>query len=436
MARIPAMIMVALMGLAAAGCTSASHDVSADPTAGAAAAQEALAFTVSPADRQTGVPVSAEIGIQLASGSIEQVQVKDSAGHPVAGQLRSDGTGWVPSHPLRYQQGYTAEVTAVGSRYHHETRKISFTTMPQPSLLEGVGFYLFDGQEYGIGMPIPIEFLRDVPASMRAAVQKRFFVTSDPPQPGAWHWFSPTQVQYRPATFWVPGTKLSVRLGLKGQPLGGGYYGDEDKVANVHISKDRVEVKITNWPKQLQLFKNGALVRSMPVSLGKASTPSSSGHMVVMEQAYHTTFDTRGDPNGGYVAEVDYAQRLTWGGEFIHSAPWSVGDQGYTNVSHGCVNVGPANAAWLFTEMKVGTPVTVSGTGVKLAPGNGWTVWDMDWKTFVAGSAVQVAPEISSAAAFDPYPKPAAPSPSATPSSGPVAGPAPAQMGTPAPSAS
>ncbi|NUO58833.1 MAG: L,D-transpeptidase family protein [Hamadaea sp.] len=434
MAGFRAMIMVAVLGgaTALAGCTATKD--AAQPTPSAQAPQENLALAVSPADRASGVPVSAEIGIKLGSGMVDAVDVRDAAGQKIAGQLRPDASAWVPAAPLKYAQRYTATVTAVGSRTHHESKSVVFTTMAQPSQLESVGFYLFDGQEYGIGMPIPIEFMRDVPVNLRAAVQKRFFVTSDPPQPGAWHWFSPSQVQYRPAAYWQPGTKLTVRLGLKGQALGGGYYGEEDKIARVRIAKDRVEVKVTNHPKQMQVFKNGAVIKTMPVSLGKPSTPSSSGHMVVMEQAYTYRFDTRGEPNGGYVVDVNYAQRLTWGGEFIHSAPWSVGDQGYTNVSHGCVNVGPGNAAWLFSVMKVGTPVTISGTEVKLAPGNGWTVWDMDWPTFLKGSAVPVTSEVADAVAYEPYPKP---KPSSTvapsPSPGSVGN---AQMGTPTPSAS
>ena len=47
--------------------------------------------------------------------------------------------------------------------------------------------------------------------------------------------------------------------------------------------------------------------------------------------------------------------RLTWGGEFIHAAPWSVG-QGNTNVSHGCVNMSDGNAAWLFAITHIGDP--------------------------------------------------------------------------------
>jgi lipoprotein-anchoring transpeptidase ErfK/SrfK len=406
---------MAVAGLAALTACTGDPPKSPDDVARRAMAAPALpfAFSVSPADKQAKVPVSTEVGIKVSGGSVEKVAMVDAAGKAVSGRLREDGSTWVPSKPLRYSSRYTAAVTAVGARQHRETRTVTFTTMGQPSRLAGTGLYMFDGRQYGVGMPIAVEILQPVPEKMRAAVQRRLFVTSDPPQPGAWHWFNGSAVEYRPAKYWLPGTKLSVRIALQGQPLGNGYYGDQDRTATASIAKDVVELRITNHPKQMKMYKNGKLMRTMPVSLGKPSTPSSSGHMVIMDKAYHTVFDTRGDPLGGYVAPVDFAMRLTWGGEFIHSAPWSVGDQGYRNVSHGCVNLGPGNARWLFEQSHIGDPVTVTGTEVKLAPGNGWTVWDMSWTDFLKGSAIPVSPAVAQAAAYEPYPvsKPAAAAP-------------------------
>jgi lipoprotein-anchoring transpeptidase ErfK/SrfK len=134
----------------------------------------------------------------------------------------------------------------------------------------------------------------------------------------------------------------------------------------------------------------------MPVSLGKASTPSSSGTMVIMDKQPQTVFDTFAElgPRDGYRVNINDAQRLTWGGEFIHAAGWSVTDQGRRNVSHGCVNVSPANASWLFGRTKIGDPVTVKGTERQLVAGNGWTVWNMTWAEYVKGSALPVPPEL------------------------------------------
>jgi hypothetical protein len=101
-------------------------------------------------------------------------------------------------------------------------------------------------------------------------------------------------------------------------------------------------------------------------------------------------FDTMNDPNPAnrYRTDIEYAQRLTWGGEFIHAAPWSVSDQGKRNVSHGCINMSTENAKWLFGQTVVGVPVVTKGTSRQLQWGNGWTDWNKTWDDYVKGSAI------------------------------------------------
>src|SRR5262249_37705322 len=134
------------------------------------------------------------------------------------------------------------------------------------------------------------------------------------------------------------------------------------------------------------------------ISMGRASKPSWSGHFVIIEKDYYTVFDTLGIPGYNYRIPVHYAERLTWSGTFIHSAPWSVYAQGHFNVSHGCVNVAPTNAKWIYNNALVGGPVSISGTPVHAQQGNGWTVWDMDWADYVKGSALPNAGQIAKVA--------------------------------------
>src|SRR5690606_40226744 len=140
-------------------------------------------------------------------------------------------------------------------------------------------------------------------------------------------------------------------------------------------SASRIEVD--NATKQLSFYSDGDLVRTMPVSLGKPSTPSASGTMVIMSKERTTVFDTFAElgPVEGYRIDIEYAMRLTWGGEFIHAAPWSVADQGVRNVSHGCVNLSTDNARWLFERAKIGDPVIVKGTERRVEHGKGWPAW-------------------------------------------------------------
>ncbi|MFC7481088.1 L,D-transpeptidase [Luedemannella flava] len=185
-----------------------------------------------------------------------------------------------------------------------------------------------------------------------------------------------------------------MRTALGGQPTGHGRYGDTDRRATVHIGR-AVVLDVDNATKRMRVYRGRHLLRSMPVSLGRRGTPSSSGHLVIMSKEYATVFDTRREGPGGYRIRINYAQRLTWRGEFIHAAPWSVADQGRRNVSHGCVNLSRDDAEWLFGVTRVGDPVVVHGTGTHVEPGNGWTAWDQSWPTYVRGSALPVPTDLA-----------------------------------------
>ena len=349
-----------------------------------------LAIT-SPKAEATGVPTSTEIGIKVSGADATKVVLKSEDGQTISGEFRPDGSTWVPSQQLQYDTTYTVTVTATNKGGGKETTSTTFTTMSQPSQLVGAGLYLWDNQEVGIGMPVVVEFTH--PVSDKASVEQRLFVTSEPKVEGAWHWFSDTQVHYRPKEYWKPGTKISVRIAIGGLPFGNGWYGKRDRIARDVVVGEDIRVEVDNNTKQLSVIKNGEVIKTMPVSLGKPSSPSSSGKLVIMEKKETAMFDssTYGVPVNspdGYRTEVKYAMRLTWGGEFIHAAPWSVSDQGRRNVSHGCVNVSTENARYLFNLLDVGTPVTVMNTEVHVAKGDGWTGWDMSWEDYLAGSAL------------------------------------------------
>ena len=350
-----------------------------------------LAIT-SPEPKAKNVPTSAEIGLKLQGADKLDVTMTSSSGKKVTGDLREDNSSWVPRRQLAYGETYQVAITAINKAGDKVAKKSSFTTMQPTGQLTGAGLYLFDDQEVGVGMPVVIEFNR--PVNDRAAVERRLFVKSEPAVEGAWHWFSDSQVHYRPKDYWKPGTKLSVRIAIGGFPFGGGWYGKRDRIADNVVVGEDVRLDVDNNTKQLSVIKNGKTIKKMPVSLGKPKSPSSSGNMVVMGKEYEAMFDssTYGVPVNsadGYRTKVFYAMRLTWGGEFIHAAPWSVADQGRRNVSHGCVNVSTDNARYLFNLVKVGTPVSVRNTETRVGKGDGWTGWDMSWEDYAEGSALK-----------------------------------------------
>ncbi|QLQ36150.1 L,D-transpeptidase [Micromonospora robiginosa] len=361
--------------------------------------------TVTPADRARDVPISAEVGTKVSNGRVTGVKLTDDKGRPVPAQAREDGSGWVPDAPLANSRTYTAEVTVSGDSGKTATRKTTFTTMARstkPAVTSEL--YFQDKQTYGTAMPVVLGFDPPIPPEARADVQRRLFVRTSPSQPGTWSWMSDgKQAEYRAPDRWKPGTTISVRSALEGLPIGKEAVGDSDRVATAKVGR-QVSLDIDNTTKQMTVYQDGKVLRKLPVSLGKPSTPSSSGTMVIMEKHEHTTFDTRGEPDGGYVVDVDDAQRLTWGGEFIHSAPWSEGEQGYNNTSHGCTNVSAAGADWLMGVTQVGDLVTVKGTEVQLQPGNGFTAWNVGWNEFAKGSALPVPAGLKPTQSPTPHP--------------------------------
>jgi lipoprotein-anchoring transpeptidase ErfK/SrfK len=405
--------------LAATACTSTTPTITGAQPEQSTEAANPLTITVSPDNGAGSMPASTEVGIKIGGGgSVTDVTVVNATtGQPVSGALRADGTTWVPADPLAYGTQFTATVTARSSadQAKTQTATTTFSTMGQPGHETGTGLYMFDGETVGVAMPVVIEFDEEVPEEARAGVQQRLFVTTDPPQPGVWHWASGRQVWYRAPDYWKPGTTITVRSALQGVPTGNGSYGDSDRRATVTVG-NKVFMDVDNESKQMNVFVDDQLTNTMPVSLGKPDTPSSSGAMVLMTKEATRTFDTRGEPNGGYVVDVNWAMRLTWGGEFIHAAPWSVGQQGNSNVSHGCVNMSDGNSAWLFGIAHVGDPIIVRGTEVPLSNGNGWTAWNQTWAEYVQGSALPVDPALATQPGVDPATGKMPPAPAPAPS--------------------
>ncbi|WP_033344403.1 L,D-transpeptidase [Catenuloplanes japonicus] len=357
-----------------------------------------LELAITPADKAKNQPASVEIGTKVAGGTVDTVKVVDSAGKEVAGAMRADGSSWVPAKTLAFGASYSATVTAKSPSGEAITRATSFTTMGRPGNETGTGLYLFDDHTYGVAMPVVVEFIPGVPENYRAAVEKRLFVQTDPPQPGVWSWVKGgSQAYYRAPEFWQPGTKLTVRIGIGGLETAPGTYGNTDRTATAEIGR-KLEMKVDNSDKQMKVFEDGTLIRTFPVSLGRKAMPSASGVMVVMEKKEQTVFDTREQfgPVEGYRVDVEFAQRLTWSGQFIHAAPWSNAQQGRENVSHGCVNVSQEGGQWLFGKTLIGDPVTVTGTEDKVAVGDGWTAWNVSWDEFIKGSALPIPDNLKS----------------------------------------
>lgn len=393
MRRLAATLLVAVLALSG-GTVAACEKGTGSNAPGQGERPPDLTITA-PTDGAKDVPASTEIAFTSNGGATTEVTLADAGGTEVAGAMRPDGSAWLPGTQLEYATTYTATIVSTGAGGARAEARTTFTTMARPNDLVDVHSWIGDDQVVGVGMPIVITFGLDVPDDRRDDVQRRLFVRSDPPQQGAWHWFNAKEVHFRPREHWQPGTKLDIRIGTGGLPWGvKQWYGRHDLTVHASVGP-AVLIEVDNKTKRLTVTKDGKVLRTIPVSLGKPASPSSSGNLLVMVRSPVELFDssTYGVPVNspdGYRTRVQWAMRLTWSGEFIHAAPWSVADQGRRNVSHGCVNLSTSAAKWVYDQSSAGVPVTVRGTERHVVWGDGWTDWDRPWEEYVKGSALPV----------------------------------------------
>ena len=377
-------------------CSHSSRSANGARAAEAKSADKRPTVTIKLATNAQRAPVTSEIGADVQGGVVTAVTLTDPTGHTITGAWRPDRSSWVPATSLKFNAKYTAKVIATSASGATQTSTTSFTTMSAPTTKPiGTKINLTSGATYGVGMPIVLDFGTAIPAKNRADVERRLFVQSVPAQVGIWSWVSATEVVYRPESHWKTGTAVSVRTALAGMPIGTRVIG-QDHAATFGIGRD-LEFVISNKKHNLTVMSRGKALHTYPISMGKSggNTTSWSGNFVIIERFDHTVFDTLGIPGENYRVAVRYAERLTWSGTYIHSAPWSVYAQGHYNVSHGCVNVGPSNAAWIYKNSNIGDPVSISGTGRPVVNGNGWTAWTLSWADFVEGSALGYSQSVS-----------------------------------------
>jgi lipoprotein-anchoring transpeptidase ErfK/SrfK len=203
------------------------------------------------------------------------------------------------------------------------------------------------GDVVGVAHPVIVTFTG--PVADRAAAERAIKITSSSHPPGRFTWVGDNVVQWIPDRYWPAHTKVTVQV----HGLSTGFETGDAVRAVASISAHTFTVSI-----------NDEVVRTMPASMGKPSRPTPVGHFSALSKERTVTFDSRtiGIPLSspeGYLIQGQYAVRVTWSGVYVHSAPWSVDSQGYANVSHGCINLSPDNAAWYFDTVHIGDPIIV-----------------------------------------------------------------------------
>ncbi len=346
-------------------------------------------LTASVKDGAVGVTVDQPVTVAAEDGVLGPVSmVNDDEGVPVAGELSPDGLTWHTTEPLGYNTRYTLQAQSLGLG-GAASQQMTFQThspenLTMPYLLPN------DGEVVGIGQPVAVRFDENIPN--RLAAQRAITVTTNPPVEGAFYWLSNREVRWRPAQYWKPGTTVDVAVNTYGVDLGDGLFGQENVTTHFTIG-DEVIATADDNTKTLTVRRNGEVVKTMPISMGKNSTPTNNGTYIVGDRFGHLVMDssTYGVPSNspnGYRTEVDYATQISYSGIYVHAAPWSVGSQGYSNVSHGCLNVSTSNAQWFYDNTKRGDIVEIANTVGSILPGeDGLGDWNIPWDQWRAGNA-------------------------------------------------
>jgi lipoprotein-anchoring transpeptidase ErfK/SrfK len=387
-----AVAAVVVAALAAVGLPRLGRDQAPGRAAeqgGGGAAAAPVRLTISPRVRAGGVRLDAVARVEAARGRIRAVRVTGPDGRRLGGRLAGDGRAWVSSGPLAPAARYRVRVEAVDHAGRPTTKLTSFTTLRPKAELRAAIMPL-DGETVGVGLPIGIWF--NQPVTDRAAVERRLQVRSSRAIQGAWHWFDDTEVHYRPREYWPSGARVTLRARLAGTHAGGGVWGVADRTIGFRIGDRHVSV-VNARTHRMRVTANGRTLRVLPVSTGREEYPTTGGIHFVIEKTPvklmdSTTIGIPRDSPGGYYQHVKWSVRISNSGEFVHAAPWSTGAQGRANVSHGCVNLSTANAAWFFRLTRRGDIVEVVGSPRRPTTSFGVADWNMPWSAWLRGSAL------------------------------------------------
>ncbi len=389
-----ALTTAALLAVSLTACNGNAADTS-DETSSTSAGDPQISDPASPVKVTTNVSrhdvsVDQVVRVSAEGGTLDEVTVK-SDGKSLAGELDDDGT-WVASDLL--EPGTTYVVNAVSTsddgdeqsdRSRFSTEDLTLDQQTYPSVAP------LNGETVGVGMPVIVNF--DVPVKDKASFEKHMKVTSTPAQKGSWHWISSQEAHWRPKTYWKAGTDVDVDVDINSVSAGAGIYGQESRHVDFHVGSANI-YKVNAQTHQMQVFSNGELLRTIPITTGKPGFTTRSGVKVIIEKfdskrMNSETIGIANDSSEGYdLDDVQWAMRVTYSGEFVHAAPWSVGSQGYANVSHGCTGLSTDNAKWLYDMSKRGDVVEYTGTDVGMTLTNGYGDWNESFSEYSKASAL------------------------------------------------
>ncbi|MDT0459843.1 Ig-like domain-containing protein [Streptomyces sp. DSM 41527] len=335
-----------------------------------------------------------EVSVKGNDARITDVTATDTTGRFVRGELSADGRHWRTTAPLAAGSRYTVRVSTEEEDGSPGRKTLVVNTRGADGQLTAT-FGPKEG-EYGVGQPVTAELNQPVKdPQARAVVESALKVDSMPRVQGSWHWVDDKKLHFRPKEYWPAHATISVHSNLAGLKVAKGLYGGPSKPVKL-TTGDRVEAITDAATHQMTVLRNGESINTIPVTTGKPGFSTRNGVKVVLgkESFVRMRSSTVGIAAGSgdsYDLPVYWATRVTWSGEYVHAAPWSVGSQGAANVSHGCTGMSTSNAQWFFNHVRIGDIVkVVNSSGDTMTPfDNGFGDWNMPWQEWREGSALK-----------------------------------------------
>ncbi|MGW4564942.1 Ig-like domain-containing protein [Streptomyces sp. NPDC004561] len=384
-------LLVTALGAGVTACGSDGNPLSAKPYDAA----DLISFSgPTEAGKRADPDKPLEVTVK-DEGRITDVTAQDSTGRYVAGELAADGSRWHSTSPLAASAHYTVTVSTEDDDGAPGRKVLSFDTSKPVSQKRLDVTFGPDAGQYGVGQPITAQLSQEVKdKAQRAVVERALRVDSVPAVQGSWYWVSGKELHYRPKDYWPTHATVQVHSNLEGVKVGDRLRGGRTKPLKI-TTGERVEAITDAAAHQLTVYENGKVLNQIPVTTGKPGYETRNGVKVVLEKQYFvrmrgTTVGIAEGSADSYDLPVYYATRVTWSGEYVHAAPWSVGSQGSANVSHGCTGMSTSNAEWFFDHIHPGDIVrVVNSNGEPMEPfGNGFGDWNVDWKKWRTGSAL------------------------------------------------
>ncbi|MGW4892684.1 L,D-transpeptidase [Kitasatospora sp. NPDC004240] len=367
---------------ATAGATAGGTAPATGQGTPAPAKTSAAVLTVDPKDGADDVPTTG-LKVAVANGKLSTVEVTDKNGKPVEGTISPDGAGWKPNAALAVGMAYKVNAQAKDADGQVVASTTTFTTLT-PAKTVSTNDNITDNATYGVGMIVSVVFNKDI-KNKDAVVGGIKFETNNGTEVKG-HWFGNRRVDFRPAEYWKPGTKVVMKYRLKNVEIAPGVYGDVEKDQPFTIG--RYQVSVADSAAHTMTIDRDGKKTTVPVTLGDEKNPSWNGKMVISskEKVTRMNSQTVGLGEEYDIQDVPHAMRLTTSGTFVHGNYWA-NPFGKTNASHGCISMQDIKggsdssvAGKFFNDSIIGDVVEVKNSKEKtVAPDNGLSGWNVGW---------------------------------------------------------